>query len=71
MKKQEPVTIIEVVITSNNNFEVKVGNVDSAAIPVLVGLLEKVKFELLIREYDDIEPEEKLPINFMNNKFDA
>jgi|LakMenE01Jun11ns_1017448.scaffolds.fasta_scaffold9957846_17 hypothetical protein len=71
MKKREPVTIIEVVITSNNNFEVKVGNVDSAAIPVLVGLLEKVKFELLIREYDDIEPEEKLPINFMNNKFDA
>jgi len=71
MKKQEAITIIEVVVTSNNNFEVKVGNVDSAAIPVLVGLLEKVKFELLIREYDDIEPEEKLPINFMNNKFDA
>ena len=47
------------------------GKVNEASIPVVVGLLEKVKFDLLIREYDEVEEKEQLPVNFINQKFDA
>jgi hypothetical protein len=46
--------------------------VDQKSVPVLVGLLEKAKFELLYSDFDDTEEElDDLPINFSSNKYDA
>jgi hypothetical protein len=42
------------------------------SIPVLVGLLEKAKFDLLARDFEeDFQEVDELPGNFMNSKFDA
>jgi len=68
-KKKEPITLLEIVVNTDDNFEIRLKNVTPQSVPVLVGLLEKAKFDLLAREFDD-EPEE-LPGNFMNSKFDA
>jgi hypothetical protein len=70
-KSKDPVTLLEVVLTESNTFEIRMGKINTATIPVVVGLLEKVKFDLLIREYDEVEEKEELPVNFINQKFDA
>lgn len=70
-KSKDPVTLLEVVLTENNTFEIRMGKVNEASIPIVIGLLEKVKFDLLIREYDEVEEKEELPVNFINQKFDA
>ena len=70
-KSKDPVTLLEVVLTESNTFEIRMGKINTATIPVVVGLLEKVKFDLLIREYDEVEEKEELPVNFINQKFEA
>jgi hypothetical protein len=70
-KSKDPVTLLEVVLTESNTFEIRMGKINTATIPVVVGLLEKVKFDLLIREYDEVEEKDELPVNFINQKFDA
>lgn len=70
-KSKDPVTLLKVVLTESNTFEIRMGKINTATIPVVVGLLEKVKFDLLIREYDEVEEKEELPVNFINQKFDA
>lgn len=71
-KKKEPIILVEISINSEDKFEIRLQKVDKATIPVIVGLLEKVKFDLLARDYDEDGAAEELPpvIN-MNNKFDA
>jgi hypothetical protein len=70
--KKEPLILVEISINSDDKFEIKLQRVDKSTIPVIVGLLEKVKFDLLARDYDEDGAAEELPpvIN-MNNKFDA
>lgn len=71
--KKEPLVLVEIRINADDKFEIRIQKVDKATIPVIVGLLEKVKFDLLARDFDEegaIE-EDSLPINFMNNKFEA
>ena len=70
-KSKDPVTLLEVVLTESNTFEIRMGKINTATIPVVIGLLEKVKFDLLIREYDEVEEKDELPVNFINQKFDA
>jgi len=70
-KSKDPVTLLEVVLTESSTFEIRMSKINTATIPVVVGLLEKVKFDLLIREYDEVEEKEELPVNFINQKFDA
>jgi hypothetical protein len=70
-KSKDPVTLLEVILTESNTFEIRMGKINTATIPVVVGLLEKVKFDLLIREYDEVEEKDELPVNFINQKFDA
>jgi hypothetical protein len=71
-KKKEPITLVEIVSNADNSFEIRLRRVEDQAIPLLVGLLEKAKFDLLARDFDD-DPQEldELPGNFMNSKFDA
>ena len=72
-KKKEPIVLVEISINLEDKFEIRLQRVDKSTIPVIVGLLEKVKFDLLARDYDEdgaIE-EDALPVNFMNNKFEA
>lgn len=71
-KKKEPIILVEISINSEDKFEIRLQKVDKATIPVIVGLLEKVKFDLLASDYDEDGAAEELPpvIN-MNNKYDA
>jgi hypothetical protein len=71
-KSKEPITLLEIVSNSDNTFEVRMARVNKTSIPVLVGLLEKAKFDLLLKDFDEeLEEVDELPGNFMNNKFDA
>lgn len=71
-KSNEPITLLEIVSNSDNTFEVRIARVTKTSIPVLVGLLEKAKFDLLARDFEeDFQEVDELPGNFMNNKFDA
>jgi len=71
-KSKEPITLLEIVSNSDNTFEVRIGKVSKMSIPVLVGLLEKAKFDLLARDFEeDFQEVDELPSNFMNSKFDA
>ena len=71
-KKKDPITLVEIISNADNSFEIRLRKIEPEAIPVLVGLLEKAKFDLLARDFDD-QPQEldTLPTNFMNTKFDA
>jgi hypothetical protein len=71
-KSKEPITLLEIVTNSDNTFEVRIARVNKMSIPVLVGLLEKAKFDLLLKDFDEeLEEVDELPGNFMNSKFDA
>jgi hypothetical protein len=71
-KSKEPITLLEIVSNVDNTFEVRIAKVNKMSIPVLVGLLEKAKFDLLARDFEeDFQEVDELPGNFMNNKFDA
>jgi hypothetical protein len=71
-KSKDPITLLEIISNNDNTFEIKMRQVDQKSVPVLVGLLEKVKFELLYSDIDDVEEElDDLPINFSSNKYDA
>jgi len=71
-KSKEPITLLEIVSNSDNTFEVRIARVNKTSIPVLVGLLEKAKFDLLARDFEeDFQEVDELPGNFMNSKFDA
>jgi hypothetical protein len=71
-KSKEPITLLEIVSNSDNTFEIRIARVNKTSIPVLVGLLEKAKFDLLLKDFDEeLEEVDELPGNFMNNKFDA
>ena len=70
--KKEPITLVEIVSNADNSFEIRLQKVAPQAVPLLVGLLEKAKFDLLARDFDDQHEElDELPSNFMNSKFDA
>lgn len=71
-KSKEPITLLEIVSNSDNSYEVRVARVNKMSIPVLVGLLEKAKFDLLLKDFDEeFQEVDELPVNFMGNKFDA
>jgi hypothetical protein len=71
-KSKDPITLLEIISNNDNTFEIKMRQVDQKSVPVLVGLLEKAKFELLYSDFDDAEEEPTdLPINFSSNKYDA
>jgi hypothetical protein len=71
-KSKDPITLLEIISNNDNTFEIKMRQVDQKSVPVLVGLLEKAKFELLYSDIDDTEEElDDLPINFSSNKYDA
>jgi hypothetical protein len=71
-KSKDPITLLEIISNNDNTFEIKMRQVDQKSVPVLVGLLEKAKFELLYSDIDDAEEElDDLPINFSSNKYDA
>ncbi len=71
-KSKEPITLLEIVSNSDNTFEVRIAKVNKMSIPVLVGLLEKAKFDLLARDFEeDFQEVDELPGNFMNSKFEA
>jgi hypothetical protein len=71
-KSKEPITLLEIVSNSDNTFEVRIAKVNKMSIPVLVGLLEKAKFDLLLKDFDEeLEEVNELPGNFMNSKFNA
>ena len=71
-KSKDPITLLEIISNNDNTFEIKMRQVDQKSVPVLVGLLEKAKFELLYSDIDDVEEElDDLPINFSSNKYDA
>lgn len=71
-KKKDPITLVEIISNADNSFEIRLKKFEPEAIPVLVGLLEKAKFDLLARDFEEEGPSEELPpvIN-MNNKYDA
>ncbi len=71
-KSKEPITLLEIVSNSDNTFEVRIARVNKMSIPVLVGLLEKAKFDLLARDFEEDfqEVDEFTPI-FKNNNFEA
>jgi len=59
-------------ITADDKFEIKLQKIDKTTIPIIVGLLEKVKFNLLSRDYDDDDlDEEELPTLNMFNKYES
>lgn len=71
-KSKDPITLLEIISNNDNTFEIKMRQVDQKSVPVLVGLLEKAKFELLYSDIDDAKEElDNLPINFSSNKYDA
>jgi hypothetical protein len=71
-KKKDPITLVEIISNADNSFEIRLRKIEPQAIPVLVGLLEKAKFDLLARDFDDdLQELDELPSNFMNTKFDA
>jgi len=71
-KKREPIVLVEISINLEDKFEIRLQKVDKSTIPVIVGLLEKVKFDLLARDYDEDGAAEELPsVNIINNKYDA
>lgn len=70
--KKEPIILLEILSNADNSFEIRLQKVAPQAVPLLVGLLEKAKFDLLARDFDDAPQEiDELPSNFMNSKFDA
>ncbi len=71
-KSKDPITLLEIVSNNDNSYEVRIARVNKTSIPVLVGLLEKAKFDLLLKDFDEeFQEADELPVNFMNNKFDA
>lgn len=71
-KKKDPITLVEIISNADNSFEIRLRRIEPEAIPVLIGLLEKAKFDLLARDFDDqIQELDTVPTNFMNTKFDA
>lgn len=71
-KSKDPITLLEIVSNNDNSYEVRIARVNKTSIPVLVGLLEKAKFDLLLKDFDEeFQEVDELPVNFMNNKFDA
>lgn len=70
-KKKESIVLLEMSITADDKFEIKLQKIDKTTIPIIVGLLEKVKFNLLSRDYDDDLDEEELPTLNMFNKYES
>jgi len=71
-KKKEPIILVEISINSEDKFEIRLQRVDKSTIPVIVVLLEKVKFDLLARDFDEEGAAEELPsVNVTTNKYDA
>ena len=72
-KKKESIVLLEMSITADDKFEIKLQKIDKTTIPIIVGLLEKVKFNLLSRDYDDDDDldEEELPALNMYNKYES
>lgn len=71
-KSKDPITLLEIVSNNDNSYEVRIARVNKTSIPVLVGLLEKAKFDLLLKDFDEeFQEVDELPVNFMGNKFDA
>ena len=70
--KKESMILVEISINSDDKFEIRLQKVDKATIPVIVGLLEKVKFDLLARDFDEDGEAEELSAAVNNhNKYEA
>lgn len=71
-KKRESMVLVEISVNSDDKFEIRLQKFDKATVPVIVGLLEKVKFDLLARDFDEDGAADELPLEFsMSNKYDA
>ena len=71
-KAEEPIKVLEILSHASGGYEIRMAAFQREAVPVVVGLLEKAKFDLLARDFDEDGPSEELPpIVNMNNKFDA
>ena len=71
-KAEDPIRVLEIVSHVGGGFEIRMAQFETNAIPIIVGLLEKAKFDLLARDFDEEGAADELPpvIN-RNNKFDA
>ena len=71
-KAEESIRVLEINSHVDGGYEIKMAQFEKGAIPVLVGLLEKAKFDLLARDFDeDGEAEEISPRVSMTNKYEA
>ncbi len=71
-KAEESIRVLEILSYDKGSYEIRMAQFQKEAIPVLVGLLEKAKFDLLARDFDeDGEAEEISPMVSMSNKYDA
>jgi hypothetical protein len=67
-KAEEPIKVLEIISYPEGGFEIRMAQFQKEAIPVLVGLLEKAKFDLLARDFDEDGPDEGLiPMNNHKN----
>jgi hypothetical protein len=69
-KAEEPIKVLEILSLVNGAYEIRMAQFERAAVPVVVGLLEKAKFDLLARDFDEDGPAEEFPIT-STNKYDA
>lgn len=71
-KAEESIRVLEILSYDKGSYEIRMAQFQKEAIPVLVGLLEKAKFDLLARDFDeDGEAAEISPMISMNNKYEA
>jgi len=67
-KAEEPIKVLEILSYPEGGFEIRTAQFQKKAIPVLVGLLEKAKFDLLARDFDEDGHDEALaPISNTKN----
>ena len=72
-KKDDPgIRVLEIVYHNKKSYEIRMAAFEKEAVPVIVGLLEKAKFDLLARDFDEEGSSEEIPMIINdNNKFDA
>lgn len=52
-RKKESVKVLEIRSNADGSYEILMSQFDTKATPVVIGLLEKAKFELLVRDHDE------------------
>ncbi len=71
-KTDEPIRVLEILSYSEGGFEIRMAQFETTAVPLIVGLLEKVKFNLLASDYDENGAADEIlsGVN-MTNKYEA